>query len=375
MRKRIILSYGMGVDSSALLLRWLTRPQCRTFDLRDLTIITSQTGDEFVDTGRLVETHILPLLRQHRVRYVQLARAGLLKESGIQVLSDTDQPDRVYLEGAFKLSQELLLAGTVPQIANGRRWCSLKFKGEPIDAWVKNELKGEPYVHVIGFNANEENRVVRDQVYGGNMPGREASYPLLDWGWGRLACEAYLRHCLGEFWKKSCCTHCCFTRGQEHILERYREHPEEAGFALYLEHLCLALNPNMKLYHVRSLYEVLVADKNTAALSNFQTRLAACQWALYRVRRIVWSKTAVWRKVETLATGTKEAMLGELRNYGSAEPNDHGISRLTIKARGKGYPTTEDSLAVGPAGAVDKSRVSFDKRWKEFSGRRAVVPL
>lgn len=38
------MSYGMGVDSTAILLRWLTDPMSRDFDLRDLVVSTAHTG-------------------------------------------------------------------------------------------------------------------------------------------------------------------------------------------------------------------------------------------------------------------------------------------------------------------------------------------
>lgn len=115
MTRKVVLSYGLGVESTAILHRWLVRPQTRNFDLSNLVVITAMTGDEFEDTRRLTRQHILPLMRQHKVRYVQVARAGLLREAGNVVLSDTDQPDDVYTNGSFRLSQELLLAGTLPR--------------------------------------------------------------------------------------------------------------------------------------------------------------------------------------------------------------------------------------------------------------------
>jgi hypothetical protein len=36
---------GMGVDSAALLTRWLLDPACRNFDLADLVVVTAMTGD------------------------------------------------------------------------------------------------------------------------------------------------------------------------------------------------------------------------------------------------------------------------------------------------------------------------------------------
>ncbi len=87
---KTILSFGMGVESSALLLRWMEEPASRDFDLeRDLIVITAQTGDEWPDTKMLIEQHLLSRMRSHRIRYVQVARAGHLEADGIVVLADT----------------------------------------------------------------------------------------------------------------------------------------------------------------------------------------------------------------------------------------------------------------------------------------------
>ena len=102
-----ILSYGMGVESSAILLRWIMSPVTRPCSLEDLIVITSQVGDEYTDTGRDVEAHILPLMRAQGIRYVQVARHGHFEGEGITVLDDSRTPVRVFLEGDYKLSDEL----------------------------------------------------------------------------------------------------------------------------------------------------------------------------------------------------------------------------------------------------------------------------
>ena len=102
-----ILSYGMGVESSAILLRWIMIPATRPCPLQDLIVITSQVGDEYADTGRDVEAHILPLMRVHGIRYVQVARHGHFEAEGITVLDDSRSPARMFLEGDYKLSDEL----------------------------------------------------------------------------------------------------------------------------------------------------------------------------------------------------------------------------------------------------------------------------
>ena len=130
-----ILSYGMGVESSAILLRWIMSPATRPCPLEDLIVITSQVGDEYTDTGRDVNTHILPLMRALGIRYVQVARHGHFEADGITVLDDSRTPARVFLEGDYKLSDELKANGTVPQYGGVHR-CALKFKAWVIGQWL-----------------------------------------------------------------------------------------------------------------------------------------------------------------------------------------------------------------------------------------------
>jgi hypothetical protein len=122
-----ILSYGMGVESTAVLVRWIREPATRPCRLEDLIVITSQVGDEYEDTGRDVAAYILPLMREHCIRYVQVAQRGHLERDGITVLDDSRQPCRVFLKGDYKLSDELRRNGTVPQFGGVHR-CALKFK-------------------------------------------------------------------------------------------------------------------------------------------------------------------------------------------------------------------------------------------------------
>lgn len=42
----VVLSYGMGVESSAVALRWIDEPACRDFPLDDLVVVTAMTGNE-----------------------------------------------------------------------------------------------------------------------------------------------------------------------------------------------------------------------------------------------------------------------------------------------------------------------------------------
>jgi hypothetical protein len=117
----------MGAESTAALVRILTDPDSHPAeiapDFHNLIVIVAQTGDEWSITGELVEDYILPLLRQFRVRFVEVARNGPRESDGITVLQDTRVPFQVHLDGVYKLSKEHGDSGTMPQ-ASGHHTCA-----------------------------------------------------------------------------------------------------------------------------------------------------------------------------------------------------------------------------------------------------------
>lgn len=160
----MVVSYGMGVDSTAMLLRWLAEPATRPVPLRDMLVVTAMTGDEYPRTGELVERYVLPLMRAHEVRWAQVARGGQRKGAGIAVLDDSRSPQRVRLyDGPWSLSAEMHAAGTVPQVG-GNRLCSLHAKGEALDPFIARAVHG-PYLHALGFEAGEGGRADKDRKH------------------------------------------------------------------------------------------------------------------------------------------------------------------------------------------------------------------
>ena len=81
-----ILHFGWGCDSSAILVNWLTLPKSRDFELEDLIVLAAQTGNESELIKQQNERHIFPLLRQHQVRVVQVAKSGNFLADGYEVL-------------------------------------------------------------------------------------------------------------------------------------------------------------------------------------------------------------------------------------------------------------------------------------------------
>jgi len=374
---RVILSYGMGVDSTAILLRWLHEPRCRGFALRDLTVITAMTGNEFASTSRQVRRYIIRRLREAGVRFVQVARGGLSETAGATVLDDSTAPRKLHFDGHYPLIAEWRQAATL-QTSGGIRKCSLKFKGWVIDRFLSRDLDGEPFRHVIGFNADELRRVEKDQVYG-CLPGRHASYPLVEWGWGREKCEQYIEETVGERWHKSACAFCPFAgQGCERdaMLERWSDEPERAAWAVEVERVALAFNPRMMLFKTRSVEAILQAAGNAAALRIADERLASEQWAVYRLRRGMkprddrsklekqagkpprWNtakRGATFRSVAAVKRGlTREQAVRELDNKAQRHGAKRDGWRVVLRDTGDGFPRVEEALVAAPAYVADK---------------------
>ncbi|MGW0628476.1 hypothetical protein [Streptomyces sp. NPDC002758] len=167
---------GLGADSTAYLAKMLTDPAAHGIDLERTAVLYMATGSEWPETRLLVEQFMLPLLREHGVRFVQLSRSGHLKADGITVLDDSSPPRAALARGPWTLWDEMESVGTVPQQA-GTRKCSLRAKGDVGDRWLTPVMGGRPFRQVMGFNADEEGRRFGDQT-ASKIPGRTGAYPL-----------------------------------------------------------------------------------------------------------------------------------------------------------------------------------------------------
>ena len=237
----------MGVESQAILERWVAEPESRPFVTWDqLIVVTAQVGEEHKkDTIRDCEARMLPLLREHNVRFVEVARRGFHEEDGIVVLQDTRQPMKMHPDGCYSLSSYLLRSGTVPQFGGEHR-CAMKFKAFVIETWLALEFQHldlkVPVHHVFGYNADETTRTAKSEyhiarhnadrdierpktplmVFGFNSeeigrversmlydgPNRVGNYPLDEWAWPRQKCIDYIQEKSGIVWRKSACSFC-----------------------------------------------------------------------------------------------------------------------------------------------------------------------
>ncbi|MEU1811729.1 hypothetical protein [Micromonospora aurantiaca (nom. illeg.)] len=393
---RVTQTHGMGVDSAAWLSGVLRGELPFGHDLADLTVVTAMVGDESAATAAAMTAHMLPLMRAHGVRYVQVARASMRDEDGIVVLSDTHPSDpsrrpdpyRMVMRGAVALSEELYAAGTIPQLAS--RTCSHKWKGWVLDRWAEQEYDGAPRRHVVGFAAEETRRRDRDEGYSLASPGKQPWYPLIEAGWDRERCLAELRRWYGIEWPRSCCGFCPYQAGPDiaRMIHRWSAEPAQVRAAVSLERNARAINPRMMLFGDRSAEQVARRAGLGDAVAQAAADLDARPAELYEVRRIYRRRgdrrdstgrswvlgpdpadkgRDVWRSLRAIAAGSRAEMLELLAAQqatrgGTIETVD-GAPRLVLQRAAPPYPATEFYLAVAVAGAT-KQRPAFDELWR-----------
>jgi hypothetical protein len=420
-----VMSNGLGVESVAILLRWLLEPDTRDFPLEQLVVITAMVGAEWPDTGEDFEKHMLPLFRQQEVRFVQVARGGHLEQDGITILDDSRHPEHLHIGGAYTLTEELETAGTVPQYGAEHR-CSLKFKAFVIETWLDEFLSGS-IRQTFGFNADEQDRVKKsdsaiaarmsfgfnadeqDRINRGRLydtPFRMSHYPLVVWGWNRQQCLTYIQDKLGILWRKSACRYCPFARITPDLVARQKQFPVDTANAMFTERLSLAMNERGQLYSSGPLYQIVVNSGNDQAVSHFNLLLKQQNWAVYRVRRIYKAKAINEqlggrkriRGYDSSKKGTAERCVEQVAVYPteieatqglrdlalqySREPyHAHGLWYAKLSERAATYPTFEEFFVAAPARVETKARYgveAFDQKWAEMSDLycgRSDLPL
>ena len=336
----VVASAGMSVDSTSAILRLVTDPSSRVFDLSELTVIIAAVGDEYDDTYINTERVLFPALRRHRIRTVQVARPAL-RTSALNryvVLDDTASPRTVVRSGPVRLSEELACNGTVAQVSNRR--CGVRWKGEPMDGWIADNL-APGYRHLLGYAVNEGRRIDRDRTI--DRHGRKPYYPLQEWGWDRAVSSRFIYDTSGVRLRRSACSHCPFQSaraGHAEWAARWLEHPRAAVKALMLEHTALVLNRKMRLFGATAAWDLATDHGLTGVLALARRQLAASRWALYEVRRTYAGPNRAMRSVQTLATGSRARMHAALAARAGSRPqvDEYGIHRAWLRTPGDSLP-------------------------------------
>lgn len=372
----VVASFGLGLDSSAMLVRWLTNPDSRDFEVEDLVVVTAMTGHEWTSTVEAVERHVLPLFRRHRVRYLQVARSQRRTTragGGVVVLNDSRCTGQLFAAGHYTLGDEMLSAGTLPQLG-GIRACSMHSKGDALDPVIARITSGRPYRHAIGYEANEAGRSTKDRGY--NTATRTGWYPLQEWGWNREDCQDFLLAEIGASIPKSACSFCPFSMatetGRAHQIRRFRAEPDRAAEALFLEFVARSLNPAQTLISGSSAADMVARAGLDDVVTRFQTRLQRSPWALYEVRRLqrrgpAGGRGITARSIRTIATGTRAQMAAQLaREPGQRVRGVDGVIRHVLKDRS--VHGVDHLIVAAPLGPVDKQRPGFEQWWHEAVG-------
>jgi len=380
-----LLNWGMGVESTAILVRWILEPSTRPFSsFQNLIVLTAQTGDEVAETKLLCETYLFPLLRQHQIRLVQVARTTASKRDSYVILSDTVAPTELQIEGCFKLSWDLMQSGTVPRLGRPHI-CAQRSKGEVLDAWITDHVN-EAFGPYLGYNADELKRAGKADGY--TCQGHHFIYPLIEWGWTRDDCIEYLYRLFGILWRKSACAYCPFQQ-KKAAIERYQRDPKAGGFALLMELNALAFNPRMHLFSSGTAYDLIVESGNLAAIAELKRLLDQTEWAIYHVQRIYKQLIGkngkpyvnADRKVTIIAHGQKSDMESNLQamaqEQNAAIEDLHG-KRFYVHRRVEGcYPAIEEFYVVAPKLAKDKCRnvKAFGQQWAVLTNSCETVQL
>lgn len=206
MTRNVVLSYGGGVNSTAMTLLILTDE--RYADLRPgLRLVFAETGDEWPETYAFIEQFERDVLTRHGLRLDRVARTGPTLE-------------------AYSTEQ-----GIVPSRMN--RWCTDKFKVRPIRAWLPT-LPYSETIMLIGFDAGEPHRAKPSET-----PGITNRFPLIESGLDRQGCLALIRRAGVPEPMKSGCFYCPFQRKAKWVTLA-RQHPDLYQRAVALDAIGVA---------------------------------------------------------------------------------------------------------------------------------------
>lgn len=195
-----VLCYGMGVDSTAMLIELHERGQ--TPDL----VLTADTGAEKPETYAYQDM-MRRWMAERRIRY-EVVRYEAKRFKNWPPYRD--------------LTESLLTNGCLPSIAFGRSSCSLKYKAAPQEAFVKTWepariawAAGLKVTRYIGYDAGARDgqryahaRTIEDPLF-------DNRYPLRDWGWDREACAARIERAGLPVPPKSSCVFCTAMKPDE----------------------------------------------------------------------------------------------------------------------------------------------------------------
>lgn len=191
MRQPLVVSYGLGVDSTAMLIGLHQK------GIKPDLILFANTGGEKPET----------------YDYFNVIGRWLQKVGFPPVIVVGYRPKNFKnWPPYYTLEDNCLTNGTLPSLAFGFKSCSLKWKVAPqnkyMKSWepaIKTWEAGFKVIKAIGFDASPADARRRNHVGSQDDPQYEYIYPLQDWNWDRERCKQEIRgQCLPIPPKSSC---------------------------------------------------------------------------------------------------------------------------------------------------------------------------
>jgi hypothetical protein len=213
----LVVAYGLGVDSTAMLVGMHQR------GIRPDLILFADTGGEKPETYAF-----LPIMQKW------------LKKVGFPpVVVVKYKPERFKWEAYSTLEGNCVANATLPSLAFGFKSCSLKWKRAPQDKYTNGWgpakecwARGGKVRKAIGYDAGPADtkrawNLTSDEQY-------EYWYPLRDWGWDRDECKRQIAAAGLPVPMKSSCFFCPAMKRDE-VEWLVREHPDYALRILRME--------------------------------------------------------------------------------------------------------------------------------------------
>ncbi len=216
-RPPLVVADGLGIDSTAMLLGLLQR------GIRPDLILHADTGSEHPDT----------------VAYLPERRRWLAEVGFPELVVVRRAPVVNGKMGSYAtLEQNCAVNETLPSLAFGRKACSIAWKREPQNKYVRTWepaqiawAAGLKVVKAIGYDAGPKDArrslLEADDAY-------LYTYPLRLWGWNRERCIAEIRLAGIPVPRKSACFFCPASKPHE-IAELVDEYPDLANRIIEME--------------------------------------------------------------------------------------------------------------------------------------------
>jgi hypothetical protein len=281
--RKIVVCYGAGVDSTAML------AALKVAGIRPHLITFADTGGEKPETYAMVERMQL-VLREWGFPQIDVCKK--------KTLDSTAYND---LEGNCVDNE------TLPSLAFGMKSCSIKWKHQPQDnflmgvskgpnaceshpLWIETQAAGERIVKLIGYDAGPA-----DLRRSKKAPTADANfdycYPLQILGWARGDCVKAIVEVLGPDLVpiKSACFFCPASKTWE-LYWLAANHPELFERALHMERTALTgRHSRFDVVEFGDTWESLVANADrfpsTSTTVGLGRKVAWNQWA--RVNNVV----------------------------------------------------------------------------------------